>query len=574
MIRFVLLVFTLLMGLQVAAQISARPVFRSMMPAHQYQWLNTEQRKTYLKEVQAHWIKFEETLTKKTPVAATTSWLSTAIAADGDTNCLIGGVSQPVIGGLCSSRNNECEGQSDSFKCGPGFHSVCIPRTPVRSISQRCGQESSKAEPLTAEQYADFAQKNEVLYQKHCSSEGPVTVACAHLKRGMENTQGKAAKTAEGNREAAQAVVQPADPKARKASAQGADVTQPPAPAAEAPTVVAKPGACIDTKADQPGCAEGSLGVIKNADFPACKKAGMPELLCNEYQIATCRNFRYEPDMTLESKMIYMKTNVAHAKEVLDQANLFAEAHNKVAEEEDKARTFKNLEEFYKAMEADKHIAVPAHTDAEGKAAMMHFAEVVNQQRKLCSQIALLNVRREEIKRCEMQTKRAPDVGKTLNLKELNELGSKFKNDVSGYAKSCEQGKEFFGPAVRMQVGCKTPRQDCQMVPFTGYPISVDLSSDGKKAKIFFVNGNGKVIEFPVETTSSGGAAVRMPGEKNPVPLILQQGAPCEVMRQADTPEKIKKYTECFPITEYLKQQQASSAKPGSPAAPKAPGAK
>jgi hypothetical protein len=258
----------------------------------------------------------------------------------------------------------------------------------------------------------------------------------------------------------------------------------------------------------------------------------------------------------------------------MDAANGESARHNLTAEEAEKSRLYKNLDEFFKAMEESKDIAVPAHTDASGREAMMHFAEAVNSQRNLCGQINLLDVRREEIKRCEIQTKRAPDVNKALTLKEVDELGAKFKNEAPNYAKSCEQGKEFFGPAVRMQVGCKTPKQDCQMIPFTGFPLSVNMSADGKTGTLEFVDGSGQTMNFDINSDGKGNALVKLPMEKKPVPLMLHQAAPCEVMRYAETPASAKKYLECHPITEYLKHQQAASVPPGKPGAPTAPGAK
>ena len=121
MIRLFLIALTLSLSLQASATWLQK---RILIPTQQYHWLTTAQKKAYLSQVREGFQKLEEARLKATPVASFSLWLSSAFA-EGE-RCLIGGVDQPVIGGKCSSRGNECEGQPDSFQCGPVFGGVCI----------------------------------------------------------------------------------------------------------------------------------------------------------------------------------------------------------------------------------------------------------------------------------------------------------------------------------------------------------------------------------------------------------------------------------------------------------------
>ena len=67
--------------------------------------------------------------------------------------CLIGGLLREKLrGGKCPTRNNNCSGKRDGFRCGAIFNSVCVSRTPVNSLSNRC-MKASKGQALSKENY-------------------------------------------------------------------------------------------------------------------------------------------------------------------------------------------------------------------------------------------------------------------------------------------------------------------------------------------------------------------------------------------------------------------------------------
>ena len=81
--------------------------------------------------------------------------------------CLIGGLLREKLkGGKCPTRDNDCSGKSDGFHCGPIFNRVCISRTPVNSLSDRC-MKASKGQALSTENYKRLLENDPV--SKYCS---------------------------------------------------------------------------------------------------------------------------------------------------------------------------------------------------------------------------------------------------------------------------------------------------------------------------------------------------------------------------------------------------------------------
>ena len=95
--------------------------------------------------------------------------------AENGNQCIIGGVlretsySASLNRTVCSARNNNCNGQSDTFQCGVLFNSVCIPLHPIKNVSGRC-YKVSQDEVLSRSAYNQFLSAENPVYHEYCSN--------------------------------------------------------------------------------------------------------------------------------------------------------------------------------------------------------------------------------------------------------------------------------------------------------------------------------------------------------------------------------------------------------------------
>lgn len=142
---------------------------------------NTSQAE-YIKQIKKAYLEFEKALPDQKfslheeasgqPANALLSILMQAAFAAGNEKCLIGGVERPKINGLCSTVNNACQDQPQSFRCGVVFGSICISRTPINSISERCFKQSALV-PIAPEKFNEYVTNIVELKDKYCKSGAP-----------------------------------------------------------------------------------------------------------------------------------------------------------------------------------------------------------------------------------------------------------------------------------------------------------------------------------------------------------------------------------------------------------------
>lgn len=137
-----------------------------------YSKLSVQNRKAYINEVRSAFVRLEEANLKNIEVAGNlkddvfSMFINRAFAEV--EKCLIGGVEQLIIGGKCSTRNNagDCRGD-DEFKCGEIFGGVCIPRTPIKTISSRCKNDSASVD-INLDKYNSFKTDAESKVAQFC----------------------------------------------------------------------------------------------------------------------------------------------------------------------------------------------------------------------------------------------------------------------------------------------------------------------------------------------------------------------------------------------------------------------
>lgn len=161
--------------IQTSKKIANTKVVRKKLPlltVAQYKKLSTNNRKLYVRYMRAAWVSFEKNyvLSQKMPVVWFQSLLwESAYAAE--RKCVIGGVVLDTVSNKCPTRNNPCEGQPNSFKCGEIFASVCVSREPISDLSKRCSDEAG-AIP-SPEEFEKLSLKIKGDYDALCAS-GPI----------------------------------------------------------------------------------------------------------------------------------------------------------------------------------------------------------------------------------------------------------------------------------------------------------------------------------------------------------------------------------------------------------------
>ncbi len=162
----VLLVFGL-----VSTQVFAKnkQTFEVLSP-FSYSKLDKKSQKKYTKKIQSVWMNFEKKY--KVPRSKKSAFLSLLIesAYADDQKCIIGGsvLTAGNSGGrtFCPTTNRPCSGQDDGFECGDIFGKVCISRTPISNLSQRCFNAS---QALSTEEYQLAVQALETDFNALCS---------------------------------------------------------------------------------------------------------------------------------------------------------------------------------------------------------------------------------------------------------------------------------------------------------------------------------------------------------------------------------------------------------------------
>ena len=128
-----------------------------MLAPYTYNQLPSKQQKEYINQIRKAWLDFEKIYHSNTIVTAPIwqrLFFENAYAAA--PACIIGGANiWSVRSGkkyVCPTRGRDCDGKPDSFRCGAIFSEVCISRTPISDLSERCYKESS-SKPLKKDEY-------------------------------------------------------------------------------------------------------------------------------------------------------------------------------------------------------------------------------------------------------------------------------------------------------------------------------------------------------------------------------------------------------------------------------------
>ncbi len=529
-------------------------VHRLTLSPDQYKWLTVEQRKAYISELRAHFQNFEDARRGQTPVASFSFWMSQAFA-DGEGRCLIGGADQPLIGGKCSSRNNECEGQPDSFKCGAVFSSVCISRTPVNSISSRCRMEADKTVTMTPDQYESYDIDSQIIYNKYCPEEKAASVPCAQLKKQMESSRGKFSKTADSNQQAAQpppVATTGADGKPTAQTPAPASTKQgakPPVPSAAAPattTPTTSPGSCVDADPLGVGCVNDSVAVAKYGNYEKCKEKG-DAVKCGEFQMVTCQHNLYSSGISTGNLAIFFEANPKILAEVSKGMEIPPDA-------------VLNMYKKNPAYMAEDVIG-------DSKEDLIHIAETVNKKNNLCGDISNLAGQRASRARCELQQQKLGSPSVTL--KEITEMANKNQNEIPNHVRNCEQGKESFPQTLRLAAKCPDSEK-CMGPTMVAYPLSVKTS--GNTTTVEFLDADGSTKNLDIESDSKGNMTVEDRNHKKYSVTNLQKVAPCLGARSNKNPAQYAKQPECYPLAQFQKNQSqtqpvpdaAKAAKPGT----------
>lgn len=122
--------------------------FEALSPSA-YARLDKKTQKLYVDKLRKSWISFEKKYPLPTDKKSSLIDLLIDSAYAEDHPCIIGGntlVAVKASNGryLCPTTGRKCEGVTDGFKCGDIFGGVCISRTPIASLSERCYQGSTE----------------------------------------------------------------------------------------------------------------------------------------------------------------------------------------------------------------------------------------------------------------------------------------------------------------------------------------------------------------------------------------------------------------------------------------------
>jgi len=162
----------------------------SYLSIESYRKLNSTERKAYITNIRKITVELEKAKNKRleyTSLQNIYSLLLSQTYAESAKTCMIGGAEQPIIGGLCSTRNNECEGRASSFKCGSIFNSICVDRMPLSSISERCLSQSQSL-VVRIEDYPKYIENADTLISKYCQPD-KISVSrdgCTNIKSKLE----------------------------------------------------------------------------------------------------------------------------------------------------------------------------------------------------------------------------------------------------------------------------------------------------------------------------------------------------------------------------------------------------
>ena len=163
-----------------------------MLSPQTFDGMPKELQKEYLEKVRKTWLEFEKKYPKtmsETAEIENEFWqnffVSTAHAASRN-YCIIGGNMMGLINNSCPTKLKPCTEKSDGFRCGAIFGGICINRTPISNISERCYKKGNKKIPDTPE-YKQILLAMSMDFAEVCSDRSPSNTSdgCKFLAKRM-----------------------------------------------------------------------------------------------------------------------------------------------------------------------------------------------------------------------------------------------------------------------------------------------------------------------------------------------------------------------------------------------------
>lgn len=170
--RFVFSLFTIALFLPSLASAKL-----DLISEKKYAALNSLQQTWYTHELQSAWLQFELAYPKAGELNDHSIWqkiLFTEAVAASAPKCVVGGVAlgTKVVNGktVCNTQSRPCTASNDGYLCGSIMASLCVPRTPTRSLSPRCASiKPTTKSALTPKQYSAAKKETESNYETLCA---------------------------------------------------------------------------------------------------------------------------------------------------------------------------------------------------------------------------------------------------------------------------------------------------------------------------------------------------------------------------------------------------------------------
>jgi hypothetical protein len=460
-VRFFISIFSLVIGFSCYAKMNSI----SFVSLQAYKKLNHVERVSYADGVRKAFSEFEQ---KKFSETANTNFLiflfpiESAYAED-QSKCLIGGAEQPVVAGnKCSTKNNECSGRADSFKCGVIFNSSCIDRVPIGSISERC-LKASAGQEISVSDYNEFVGRANSLKAVYCDPSKPTVnsdVVCSKLESRLQEFRAFYEKTADKKALS--------DPNSTATSLQA----------------IKQNGLCVESNENSSVCVNNSLAV-KPWVIPCFgSEKGNPQNRCDDLYLARCVNGHYTEAAQSKEFLEYLKN---HKSDV--ETDYFSRGIEEAIDDVLKRAAVVNPQAPF-AISAKK----------ENREKVQKFVTKYNQDQKLCADIDKLNESLQFKKQVEAECLKKSESFKSskLSFSELSLLGASNQGNLNGVSAACSAGSPLpvKATSIKLLSSSNTVYRTIKIIP-----LNVVEDKDGSK-DLEFIDSTGQFSKIRIFSVS------------------------------------------------------------------------